>query len=490
VGVSPAGERPGWETVIGVEVHVQLRTVTKMFCGCEAAYGAPPNTRVCPVCLGLPGALPVPNREAVRLAVRAALALGCRVYDASQFVRKNYFYPDLPKGYQITQYEHPLARDGRVTIRVDGEARDIRVRRLHLEEDAGKSLHDRFPDSTAVDLNRAGVPLVEIVTEPDLRSPAEARAYLSRLKQLLEHYAAVSDCNMEEGSLRVDANLSVRRVGSDALNTKTEVKNLNSFSNVEKALAFERDRHVALRESGEEVQHETRTFDAATGRTHGMRGKEEAFDYRYFPEPDLPLLSLEEGLVEGVRAGLPELPRVAEERLREAWGLSLYDAELLAAYPERLAYFDAVVAGGDTEVAKQAANFIMGPLAEALNRREDDATEEALLPPAALRRVVELRLDDTLSSNSADTLVGLLLQEGGEPDELVERHGLAQVRDADRLADWVEEALAAHPEEAERFLAGEEKLLGFFMGAVMRSAGGAADPGRTRELLRERLGGE
>jgi len=487
--LSGAGKQADWETVIGVEVHVQLRTATKMFCGCEAAYGPPPNTRVCPVCLGLPGALPVPNREAVRLAVRAALALECRVFDPSQFVRKNYFYPDLPKGYQITQYEHPLARDGHVALRVDGVPRDVRVRRLHLEEDAGKSLHDRFPDSTAVDLNRAGVPLVEIVTEPDLRSPAEARAYLARLKQLLEHYAAVSDCNMEEGSLRVDANLSVRRPGSEVLNTKTEVKNLNSFSNVEKALSYERDRQVALREAGEEVEHETRTFEAATGRTHGMRGKEEAFDYRYFPEPDLPLLVLEEGIVETVRGELPELPQVAEERLREAWGLSLYDAELLAAYPRRLAYFEAVVADRDAEFAKQAANLIMGPLAEALNQREGGGTEDGLLAPRALRRVVALRLDGTLSSNSADTLLSLLLERGGDPDELVEAHRLAQVRDASRLAEWVEEALAAHPEEAERFLSGEEKLLGFFMGAVMRRAGGAADPGRTRELLRERLGG-
>jgi aspartyl-tRNA(Asn)/glutamyl-tRNA(Gln) amidotransferase subunit B len=351
------------------------------------------------------------------------------------------------------------------------------------------SRHDRFPDSTAVDLNRAGVPLVEIVTEPDLRSPAEARAYLSRLKQLLEHFAAVSDCNMEEGSLRVDANLSVRRPGSEALNTKAEVKNLNSFSNVEKALCFERDRQVALREAGEAVKHETRTFEAATGRTHGMRGKEEAFDYRYFPEPDLPLLVLEEGLVEKVRGELPELPQVAEERLREAWGLSLYDAELLAAYPRRLAYFEAVVADADAEFAKQAANLIMGPLAEALNQRGRRSAEDDLLAPRALRRVVTLRLDGTLSSNSADTLLSLLLAQGGDPDELVEAHGLAQVRDTSRLADWVEEALAAHPEEAERFLSGEEKLLGFFMGAVMRRAGGAADPGQTRELLRERLGG-
>ncbi|HKK08973.1 MAG TPA: Asp-tRNA(Asn)/Glu-tRNA(Gln) amidotransferase subunit GatB [Gemmatimonadota bacterium] len=478
-----------WETVIGVEVHVQLRTATKMFCGCEAAYGAAPNTRVCPVCLGLPGALPVPNRRAVELAVRAALALGCSVREWSEFTRKNYFYPDLPKGYQITQFEHPLAFDGELPVRVDGEVRRVRIRRLHLEEDAGKSLHDRFPGSTAVDLNRAGVPLVEIVTEPDLRSPAEARAYLSRVKQTLEHFAAVSDCNMEEGSLRVDANLSVRRAGSRVLNTKTEVKNLNSFSNVEKALAFERERQVALLEDGGEVAHETRTFDAASGRTRSMRGKEEAFDYRYFPEPDLPLLELEEGTVERIRAALPELPHAAEERLREAYDLSLYDAGLLAATPRRLTFFEAVAGDGDAAFAKQAANFVMGPVAEALNRAGEGAAEEDLLPAADLRRAVELRLDGTLTSSAADQLLERLLEEGGgDVDGLVASMGLARVSDAGQLAGWVEEALAEHPGEAERLRAGEEKLLGFFMGAVMRRAGGAADPGRTRELLREELG--
>jgi aspartyl-tRNA(Asn)/glutamyl-tRNA(Gln) amidotransferase subunit B len=486
--VSAGGAGPQWETVIGVEVHVQLRTVTKMFCGCPAEYGAPPNTHVCPVCLGLPGALPVPNREAVHLAVRAALALGCRVYEHSQFVRKNYFYPDLPKGYQITQYEHPLALDGHVDMRVDGETRRVRVRRLHLEEDAGKSLHDRFRDATAVDLNRAGVPLIEIVTEPDLRTPAEARSYLSRLKQLLEHFAAVSDCNMEEGSLRVDANLSVRPVGSEELHTKTEVKNLNSFSNVEKALAFERDRQIALREAGEEVAHETRTFDAGTGRTSGMRGKEEAFDYRYFPEPDLPLLAVDRDTVRSIGAELPELPQDAEERLRETYALSLYDAELLAAYPRRLAFFESVAAGSDAEFAKQAANLIMGPLAEALNRRGGIAAEDALLAPEELRRIVELRLEGRLTSTSADRLLSLLLEEGGQVDDLVEAHGLAQVTDTDQLEQWVEEALESHPDEAERFLSGEAKLLGFFMGAVMRRAGGAADPGQTRELLLRRAG--
>ena len=478
-----------YETVIGVEVHVQLRTATKMFCACSAEYGARPNSHVCPVCLGLPGALPVPNEQAVRLAVRAALALGCEVATTSQFDRKNYFYPDLPKGYQITQFHHPLARDGRLPVPLeDGGEREVGIRRLHLEEDSGKSLHDRYEGSTAVDLNRAGVPLVEIVSEPDLRSPGEARTYLARLKQVLEHFAAVSDCNMEEGSLRVDANLSVRPEGDPELGTKTEVKNVNSFSGVEKALAHERDRQVAVLEGGGRVEHETLHWDAVAGETRPMRGKEEAFDYRYFPEPDLPLLRLSDVRIDAVRAELPELPHRLERRFREEYGLAPYDARRMAAYPERAAFFEASVGTGDDEVAKQVANFVTGKVAEVLNEREDGVLEGDVFEPAALRRVAELRLDGTLSSTTADRALELLGGSGEtDADKVVEEHGLAQVQDADQLAGWVEEAVAEHPEEARRYAEGEEKLLGFFMGAVMRRAGGKADPEKTRSLLRERL---
>ncbi len=477
-----------WETVIGIEVHVQLRTATKMFCRCSSEYGAPPNTNVCPVCLGLPGALPVPNQGAVDLAIRAALALGCEVHERSEFVRKNYFYPDLPKGYQITQFAHPLATEGTVVMREDGEERRVRIRRLHLEEDAGKSMHDRYAGSTAVDLNRAGVPLVEIVTEPDLRSPAEARAYLSRLKQLLEHFAAVSDCNMEEGSLRADANLSVRPTGETQLGTKSEVKNLNSFSNVEKALVFERERQIGMLERGEEVASETRLFDLSAGETRPLRGKEEDFDYRYFPEPDLVPLEVSAATVDTARKALGELPHELETRLMDQYQLSEYDATLLSARPSRAAYFEAVAGGQDTAFAKTTANFLMGGIAAELNRRPGAAAEQDLLSPDCLARLVELRLDGTLSSDTASQALGLLLAgEGQDVDELVQMHGLAQVGDVDQLAGWVDEVLEAHPDELARYADGEEKLFGFFMGALMRTAGGKADPNKVRELLVERL---
>jgi len=486
-----AGEDFAYETVIGIEVHVQLRTVTKMFCGCRSEFGAPPNTHVCPVCLGLPGALPVPNEEAVRLAVRAGLALGCSIQRRSAFDRKNYFYPDLPKGYQITQFAHPIACGGSVRVATDRGEREVRVRRLHLEEDAGKSMHDRFEGATAVDLNRAGVPLIEIVTEPDLRHPAEARSYLTELKRILEHFARVSDCNMEEGSLRVDANLSVRRMGDATFGTKTEVKNLNSFGNVERALAFERERQIALLEAGGEVVSETRLFDPAAGETRPMRGKEEEFDYRYFPEPDLPVLEVSVVQIDAERAALPELPAALESRLVKEYGLTLYDASQLAAYPARAEYFECAARGRGEKVAKMVANFIMGELAAELNRRGRGDVEADVLPAAEVARLSELRVDGTLSARTAGRAFELLLAgEGADGvDEMVRKHGLAQVQDSDRLEEWVREVLEAHPEEAARLRAGEDKLLGFFMGAVMRTSRGKADPARTKECLARRVGG-
>ncbi len=482
----------GWEAVIGIEVHVQLRTSTKMFCGCLAEFGAAPNTRVCPVCLGLPGALPVPNEQAVRLGVRAAVALGCSIHTTSRFDRKNYFYPDLPKGYQITQFDWPLATNGSVRIRNGDEERSIGVRRLHLEEDAGKSQHDRFDGSTAVDLNRAGVPLAEIVTEPDLRSPAEARAYLTRIKQLLEHFAAVSDCNMEQGSLRADANLSVRRIGSTGLGTKTEVKNLNSFAHVEKALTFEFERQVAVLEAGDEVRHETRLFDPGAGETRPMRGKEEATDYRYFPEPDLPLLAIDEALVEDERQTLPELPDPLEARLQSQYELSEYDARLLGMTPARASYFESVAERTGADLAKSAANLIMSDLAAELNRRGANVTEEQLISAGTLARIVSLRSEGVLSSDTASEALRLLFSEeaGQDPDDVVARHGLAQVQDDTQLSNWISEVVQAHPVETARYRGGEEKLIGFFMGAVMRASGGRADPSRTREALRGHLSAE
>ena len=335
-----------WETVVGLEVHVQLRTATKMFCGCENRFGAEPNTLVCPVCLGLPGALPVPNAEAIRLAVRAALTLGCTVHQTSVFARKNYFYPDLPKGYQISQFDRPLATGGAVAFDSPDRGRiTVGITRLHVEEDAGKSLHDRVPGKTAIDLNRACTPLAEIVSEPDMRSPAEARAYLTVLKQLLL-YTGVSDCDMEKGSLRVDANISIRPAGTTALGTKTEVKNMNSFANVERALEAERARQVAVLESGGRVEQVTMLFNAASGEVRPMRSKEESHDYRYFPDPDLPPLVLTPAWIEHQRAGLPELPEEKRTRLMAAFGLSPYDAGVLVAERVIADYFEAVVAEG------------------------------------------------------------------------------------------------------------------------------------------------
>ena len=475
-------------TTIGLEVHVQLRTVTKLFCRCRAVSGDPPGTRVCPVCLGLPGALPSPNQEAVRLAVRAAAALGCEVARRSRFDRKNYFYPDLPKGYQITQYHRPLATGGELEVPMEGGGRRrVGIRRLHLEEDAGRLDHDRFPGRTAVDLNRAGVPLAEIVTEPDLRSPAGARAFLDRLVQLLEHYASVSDCNMEEGSLRVDANLSVRTESGER-SGRTEVKNMNSFRHVERALAHERDRQRAVLEAGGRVERETRRWDADAGETRPMRGKEGEVDYRYFPEPDLPPLDLDPERVETIRGELPELPGALEGRLQEAYGLSRYDAVRMAERPDRADFFEAAAGRGDEALAKQVANFLTGKVAEALNRRPPGTREADLLEPGAVARVAELRREGTLSSTTADrALEALIAGEAEDPDRLVEERGLAQVRDRERLEEWVEEAVTSHPEEAVRYADGEERLMGFFMGLVMQEAGGRADPERARALLRERL---
>ncbi|HZM27710.1 MAG TPA: Asp-tRNA(Asn)/Glu-tRNA(Gln) amidotransferase subunit GatB, partial [Gemmatimonadales bacterium] len=347
-----------WETVIGLEVHVQLLTRSKMFCGCSTAFGDPPNTNVCPVCLGLPGALPVPNARAIRLATRAALALGCTVNGRSVFARKNYFYPDLPKGYQISQFDQPLAIHGGLEFESPERGRmRCGITRLHVEEDAGKSLHDRFPGKTAVDLNRAGVPLAEIVSEPDLRSPAEARVYLTTLKQILM-YAEVSDCSMEQGSLRVDANISIRKAGDSTLGTKSEVKNLNSFANVERALTAERDRQIGLVESGQRITQSTLLFNAGTGQVRLLRSKEESHDYRYFPDPDLPPLVLSKEWIEEQGAALPELPDAKRERLVMAYGLSLEHARVIAADRAFANYFEAVVAAGAESQA--AANWVMG----------------------------------------------------------------------------------------------------------------------------------
>ena len=470
-----------WETVIGLEVHVQLQTRTKMFCADRTTFGDPPNTNVCPVCLGLPGALPVPNAEAIRLATRAALALGCTVHGTSVFARKNYFYPDLPKGYQISQFDRPLATGGSVTFESPERGRiQVGITRLHVEEDAGKLLHDRFPGKTAVDLNRAGVPLAEIVSEPDMRSPAEARAYLTTLRQILV-YAGVSECSMEKGSLRVDANISIRQAGESKLGTKTEVKNMNSFANVERALAAEYARQVVLVESGRPVEQVTLLFNAAAGQVKPTRSKEESHDYRYFPDPDLPPLVLSPSWIEEQRAGLPELPEAKRARLETAYALSSYDARVISSEAGLAHYFESVVrAGADP---KTAANWVMGDVMTTYNERGD-------FPVSAerLMELIELVRQGTVSHQAAKRVYSEMARTPGDGARaMAERLGLIQVTNEAELSGWVDEVLTAHPSEVARFRSGETKLLGFFVGQVMKRSKGKADPKGVQPVLQERL---
>ena len=470
-----------WETVIGLEVHVQLNTRTKMFCACRTTFGDPPNTNVCPVCLGLPGALPVPNAEAIRLGATAALALDCSVHPSSVFARKNYFYPDLPKGYQISQFDKPLATGGRVAFESPERGRiEVGITRLHVEEDAGKLLHDRFPGKTAVDLNRAGVPLAEIVSEPDLRSPAEARVYLTGLRQILI-YAGVSECSMEKGSLRVDANLSIRRSGESRLGTKTEVKNMNSFANVERALEAERARQIALVESGQRVQQVTLLFNAGTGQVKPTRSKEESHDYRYFPDPDLPPLELSPEWISDRLAGLPELPEARRSRLESALGLPAYDARVITSEAGLADYFEEVVAQGVEP--KIAANWVMSDVMTSYNE-----TGGFPVSPARLAALVGLVRDSVVSHQAAKRVYQELAQTSdGDPKGVAERLGLVQVSDTGALSGWVDEVLAAHPAEVGRFRSGETKLMAFFVGQVMKKSKGKADPKGVQPVLAEKL---
>jgi aspartyl-tRNA(Asn)/glutamyl-tRNA(Gln) amidotransferase subunit B len=470
-----------WETVIGLETHVQLRTASKMFCGCSTAFGAPPNTNVCPVCLGLPGALPAPNELAVKLGVRAALALGCTVHARSVFARKNYFYPDLPKGYQISQFDQPLATNGALPyLSPDRGLVKATIGRLHLEEDAGKSLHDRLPRATAVDLNRCGIPLAEIVTGPDFRSPQEARAYLLTLKQVLE-YVGVSDCDMEKGSLRVDANVSVRPAGATALGTKTEVKNINSFAFVEKALTVERDRQIALLESGGTVEQATMLFDSKANAVRQQRTKESSHDYRYFPDPDLPPLVLGPDWIAEQQTVLPELPASKRERFMAQYGLSIQDGAVLTASRAVADYYESVVhAGADP---KGAANWVMGEvLADA-----KDHDERLRVPATTLAQLIGLVKGGTVSHQAAKRVFGELAAKGGDPRAIAESLGLVQVADTGVLAAWVSDVLAAHPAEVARYRNGETKLIQFLLGQVMKASRGKADPKLAQRVLEEKL---
>ena len=476
----------GFEMVVGLEVHVQLKTQSKAFCGCSTDFGAPPNQNTCPVCLALPGALPVLNARAVALALRVALGFGFTVNPRSIFARKNYFYPDLPKGYQISQHDRPIAEHGQLDIGrvVDGRPRVIGITRAHMEEDAGKSIHDRYDSATAVDLNRSGVPLVEIVSEPDMRSPEEAGAYLRTLKQILL-YLDVSDCNMEEGSLRVDANVSARPFGQQTLGTKCEVKNMNTFSGVEKALAAEFRRQCGVLVAGGTVQQQTLLWDGHRGEIRPARSKEGSSDYRYFPEPDLPPLVITDEELARVRDALPELPAARRGRYA-AMKLSEYDVQELTADPATGPFFESVLALHAD--AKAVANWVTGEVRATLN--EAGTTWDAVpIEPVRLAALLDLVKDGVVSSSAAKRIYSLMLESGEAPRAIAEREGLVQVRDDDALAGWVDEVLAEHPAEAARFAAGEQKLQGLLVGLVMKKSQGRADPKLVNQLLSSRAAG-
>ena len=478
--------RDRYEMVVGLEVHVQLKTRTKAFCGCSADFGAPPNANVCPVCLALPGALPVLNEHAVELAVRAALGLGCKIDPISIFARKNYFYPDLPKGYQISQFDQPLATGGTVVVAQSENGTDLRIgiTRLHMEEDAGKSIHDRYPGETAIDLNRAGVPLIEIVSEPDIRTSAGAGAYLRTLRQILQ-YLDVSDVSMEEGSLRVDANISVRPPGQTKLGTKTEVKNMNSFSAVEKALEAEFARQCALLDSGGRVEQQTLLWDAARETVKPSRTKEGSHDYRYFPEPDLRPLMLDTKWVENSRKDLPELPAAKKARLVTEYGLSVVEVDQLTANPALAEYFEAVArASGD---GKAAYNWVMGEVQVAL-RNSGEEIGHFRVRPADLAQLIKLAREGTISHTAAKRVFTLMVETGKPAAQVAADEGLVQVGDESAIATWVDEVLNEHPEEAARYLAGERKLQGVLVGFVMKKSKGRADPTRVNQLLSIRGG--
>jgi aspartyl-tRNA(Asn)/glutamyl-tRNA(Gln) amidotransferase subunit B len=472
-----------WELVIGLEVHVQLRTAEKLFCSDGTAFGAEPNSQVCPVCLGLPGALPVLNGEAVDLAIIAALGLACQVHEVSVFARKSYFYPDLPKGYQITQFSEPLATEGIVSVRSDGETRPIRIRRIHLEEDAGKSIHDRVPDRTAVDLNRTGTPLIEIVTEPDLRTPAQARTFLQELKRTLE-YLDVSDCNMEEGSLRVDANVSLRADGSDEYGVKTEVKNLNSFSAVERSVVAEAKRQTGILDADGKIVQETLLWDERDGTLRSMRSKEESHDYRYFPDPDLPPLRFDAERVRLLEAELPELPAQRIIRLMEEHDLDGRDVEVLIATRSLADYFEALVAVvGD---AKAAANWVKGPLLKEANRLQLPV-DDLGITSGDLGDLIGLVEDGTVSGSMGRKVLGQMIDSGKKAREIIEKEGLSQVQDSDELTAWVDSVMEENPEEVDRYRSGETRLMGYFVGQTMQKSRGRADPKALSALLRGRL---
>ena len=473
-----------FETVIGLEIHAQMKTLSKIFCGCSTAFGAPPNTHTCPVCLGMPGSLPVLNRQVVESAIKLGLATGSTLNRENRFARKNYFYPDLPKGYQISQFELPICEHGRVEIEVDGRSRTIGITRIHMEEDAGKLVHDEREPVSYVDLNRTGTPLLEIVSEPDLRSPTEAAAYLRKLHAIVR-YLDICDGNMQEGSFRCDANISLRPKGQDKLGTRTELKNMNSFRNVQLALEYEERRQRDLLLDGGEVVQQTLLWDPDRGRTEPMRGKEEAHDYRYFPDPDLVPVVVDEAWIERVRAGLPELPDARRQRFAAEFDLPAEAADLLTGSRELADYFEAALASFAN--ARKLANFIG---TELLRDYGPERIGACPVRPGQLADLLQMTEDGRISGKIAKTVFAEMLTTGHDPAQIVKERGLVQMSDEGELAALVTEIVAANPAQAQQFREGKTKVLGFFVGQLMQKTRGQANPQLANQLFTRELTGQ
>ncbi len=472
-----------FEAIIGLEVHAQLLTDSKIFCGCSTKFGAPPNTYTCPVCLGMPGVLPVLNRKVVEFTIRLALATHCQIAPTNRFARKNYFYPDLPKGYQISQYELPLAQKGWLDIEVNGRSKRIGITRVHLEEDAGKLIHDENQQLSYIDFNRTGVPLIEIVSEPDIRTPQEAATYLKKLRDIVR-YLDICDGNMEEGSLRCDANISLRPMGSEAFGVKTELKNMNSFRFVQRALEYEIKRQRAILEQGGTIVQETRLWDSDKGVTHGMRGKEEAHDYRYFPDPDLVPVVLDDEWIEKVRAELPELPDAKKVRFMKDYELPEQDGVVLTSTKELADYFEVCVARFPQP--KKVSNWIMVELLRELNRDEKEINQ-CPVTPEDLADLLKLVEEDVISGKIAKTVFEEMYATGKAPGDIVAQKGLKQVTDEGEIGKVIDGVLADHQSEIEEYHAGKAKLLGFFIGQVMKQTRGKANPKIVNEILKDKL---
>jgi aspartyl-tRNA(Asn)/glutamyl-tRNA(Gln) amidotransferase subunit B len=472
-----------YETVIGLEVHAELSTKSKIFCGCSTEFGAPPNSNTCPVCLGHPGVLPVLNQEALRFAIKAALALNCEVGEYTRFDRKNYFYPDLPKAYQISQYDHPIGKRGWIEIEVNGERKRIGINRLHLEEDAGKLTHREGGKGTLVDFNRVGVPLIEIVSEPDLRSPEEARLYLEKLKAILQ-YTEVSDVKMEEGSLRCDANISIRPIGQKEFGTKTELKNMNTFSGVQRGLEYEEKRQAELLDSGQQVVQETRRWDEARRETVVMRSKEEAHDYRYFPDPDLVEIKITPEMIMEIKATIPELPDARRERYLSQYGLPAYDAEVITMSKKMADFFEETLSYGVEP--KTVANWLMGELLGYLNKNSLEL-DQVSLTPRHLGKMIQLLEQGTISGKIAKTIFAEMLETGKEPEAIVAEKGLVQITDVAAITAMINNVLAAHPQSVEDYRNGKSQALGYLVGQVMKESKGKANPQLVNKILLDLL---